>query len=201
MPRRCANGISSGRPPNEQARRNRRTADRCSGAAPACREPAAQPEGQGASCREGLLHGCDLGFSTALLTLVLDQARSSTLFVYDLPVKEPVEFAPFIDLIVVWNRGISYGLFQQDTELGRWVLIVVSILAAVGLSRLDPPDTEPASGGLARPDRRRGRRQRHRPAGLRRRVRLHPVPRRLLVLVRLQRGRRGHRCGGGRFPL
>src|SRR3712207_4124698 len=35
---------------------------------------------------------------------------------------------------MIWNRGISYGLFQQNSELGRWVLIVVSILAAIGLS-------------------------------------------------------------------
>ncbi|SCY87544.1 signal peptidase II [Microvirga guangxiensis] len=76
-----------------------------------------------------------LGFSAALITLILDQAtKIYTLFVYDLPLKEPVEFAPFINLIVVWNRGISYGLFQQDGDLGRWVLIIVSILAAIGLS-------------------------------------------------------------------
>ena len=60
-----------------------------------------------------------LGFSAALITLVLDQAtKLYTLFVFDLPVKEPVELAPFINLIVVWNRGISYGLFQQNSELG-----------------------------------------------------------------------------------
>jgi len=76
-----------------------------------------------------------LGFTAALITLVLDQAtKLYTLFVYDLPVKEPVEFAPFINLIVVWNRGISYGLFQQNSDVGRWVLIVISILAAIGLS-------------------------------------------------------------------
>ena len=76
-----------------------------------------------------------LGFSTVLITLVLDQVtKLYTLFVYDLPVKEPVEFASFINLIVVWNRGISYGLFQQNSELGRWGLIVISILAAIGLS-------------------------------------------------------------------
>ncbi|HZH52812.1 MAG TPA: signal peptidase II [Microvirga sp.] len=76
-----------------------------------------------------------IGFAFALITLVLDQAtKLYTLFVYDLPVREPVALTPFLNLIVVWNRGISYGLFQQSTDLGRWVLIVVSILAAIGLS-------------------------------------------------------------------
>ncbi|WP_230532755.1 signal peptidase II [Microvirga roseola] len=70
-----------------------------------------------------------------MITLVLDQAtKLYTLFIYDLPVKEPVELTPFINLIVVWNRGISYGLFQQNSDLGRWILIVISILASIGLS-------------------------------------------------------------------
>ncbi|WP_441965727.1 signal peptidase II [Microvirga sp. 2MCAF38] len=76
-----------------------------------------------------------LGFAAALLTLILDQVtKVYTLFVFDLPVKEPLVLGPFLNLIVVWNRGISYGLFQQSSDLGRWILIVVSIIAAIGLS-------------------------------------------------------------------
>ncbi|MXQ14404.1 signal peptidase II [Microvirga makkahensis] len=99
-------------------------------------KPRASREGAKARpARNGFSAAAILGFSAALITLILDQAtKLYTLFVYDLPLKEPVEFAPFINLIVVWNRGISYGLFQQDGDLGRWVLIVVSILASIGLS-------------------------------------------------------------------
>ncbi|WP_343234547.1 signal peptidase II [Microvirga splendida] len=93
-----------------------------------------------------------LGFSFALITLVFDQAtKLYTFYIYNLPVKEPVELTSFINLIVVWNRGISYGLFQQSSDLGRWVLIVVSILAAIGLSvwiRRTPAKLLAASLGL-----------------------------------------------------
>jgi signal peptidase II len=76
-----------------------------------------------------------LGFLVALITLAFDQAsKLYLLFGYDLPVREPLALAPFLDLMVVWNRGISYGLLQQDTELGRWVLLGISVAAAVGLS-------------------------------------------------------------------
>ena len=76
-----------------------------------------------------------LGFALAGLTLVADQAtKLYTLFLFDLPVREPVRLAPFLDLIVVWNRGISYGLFQQDSEIGRWGLVAISLAAALGLS-------------------------------------------------------------------
>jgi len=76
-----------------------------------------------------------IGVATALATLLVDQiTKLQALFVYDLPVREPVRLTPFLDLIVVWNYGISYGLFQQNTELGRWVLVAVSLAAALALS-------------------------------------------------------------------
>jgi signal peptidase II len=94
----------------------------------------AKAAGKPRARQTGLSTAAILGFSAALITLVLDQAsKLYTLFVYDLPVKEPAEIAPFINLIVVWNRGISYGLFQQNSELGRWALVAISILASICL--------------------------------------------------------------------
>lgn len=76
-----------------------------------------------------------LGLSAGLVTLILDQATKLYLLnIFDLPLREPVRLAPFLDLMVVWNRGISYGLFQQQTDLGRWILVLVSVLVATGLS-------------------------------------------------------------------
>lgn len=102
------------------------------------RAPGGQPsprKGRGGAKAKGLGWAPRIGFAVALITLLLDQAtKLYTLFVYDLPVREPVELTPFLKLIVVWNRGISYGLFQQHTDLGRWILIVISILASIGLS-------------------------------------------------------------------
>lgn len=76
-----------------------------------------------------------LGFLVALATFALDQAsKLYFLFGYDLPVREPLVLAPFLELVVVWNQGISYGLFKQHSEVGRWALVAVQIAAAVGLS-------------------------------------------------------------------
>jgi len=75
-----------------------------------------------------------LAILVAIATLALDQAsKLYLLFVYDLFLHEPVALAPFIELIVVWNRGISYGLLQQETDLGRWLLTGFSLIAAIGL--------------------------------------------------------------------
>jgi signal peptidase II len=75
-----------------------------------------------------------LGVAATLLTLVLDQgSKLGLLFGYELPIREPLTLGPFLDLIVVWNRGISYGLFQQHSEIGRWVLTGLSLVAAAAL--------------------------------------------------------------------
>jgi signal peptidase II len=76
-----------------------------------------------------------LAVLVAVGTFVLDQAsKLYLLFVYELFLHEPVSLGPFIELIVVWNRGISYGLLQQETDLGRWLLTGFSLIAAVGLA-------------------------------------------------------------------
>ncbi|NNM72526.1 signal peptidase II [Enterovirga aerilata] len=75
-----------------------------------------------------------LGYAASILTFAADQAsKLYLLFGYDLPMREPVALGPFVNLIVVWNRGISYGLFQQGTEFGRWSLVVLSVVATIGL--------------------------------------------------------------------
>jgi signal peptidase II len=76
-----------------------------------------------------------LAILVAVATLTLDQvSKLYLLFVYELFLHEPVSLGPFIELIVVWNRGISYGLLQQETDLGRWLLTGFSLIAAVGLA-------------------------------------------------------------------
>ena len=76
-----------------------------------------------------------IGYLAALLTFVADQAsKLYLLFGYELPMREPVALGPFVNLIVVWNRGISYGMFQQGTDVGRWLLVVLSIIATIGIA-------------------------------------------------------------------
>ncbi|MGT2488677.1 signal peptidase II [Methylobacterium oryzae CBMB20] len=74
------------------------------------------------------------GLLALVLTLALDQATKLGLyFGTDLVLTQPWRLAPFADFVVVWNRGVSYGLFQQEGGLGRWLLVVLSLAAALGL--------------------------------------------------------------------
>jgi signal peptidase II len=38
-----------------------------------------------------------------------------------------IEILPFFDLVLVWNRGISYGLLQAGSDFERWLLVIVSV--------------------------------------------------------------------------
>ena len=50
----------------------------------------------------------------ALVTAAADQAvKLWLLYGFDLPGRGRVALAPFLDLVLAWNTGISYGLFQQ----------------------------------------------------------------------------------------
>jgi signal peptidase II len=55
------------------------------------------------------------------------------LFGLDLMQVGRIPLLPFFDLTMVWNYGISYGLFQQDGNFGRYVLIGIKIVASIVL--------------------------------------------------------------------
>ncbi len=49
--------------------------------------------------------------------------------IYDIAARGRVALTPFFDLVMVWNRGISYGLLSQETDLGRYALIGAGLVA------------------------------------------------------------------------
>ena len=76
-----------------------------------------------------------LGLSVAAVTALADQAHKAwTLYVYDIAARGIVRIASFFDLVLVWNRGISYGLFPQESALGRLGLILFAFGASAGLA-------------------------------------------------------------------
>jgi signal peptidase II len=76
-----------------------------------------------------------LGVIVALVTAAADQAlKFWLLYGFDLPGRGRVALAPFLDLVLAWNTGISYGLFQQAGPLGQWALFALKVIAVVLLA-------------------------------------------------------------------
>src|SRR5207244_11293970 len=67
-----------------------------------------------------------------LVTAAIDQAAKLwLLFVVDLPARGVIRLTPFLDLVLTWNTGISYGLFRQEGPLGQAALLALKAIAVV----------------------------------------------------------------------
>ena len=74
------------------------------------------------------------GVIAAVLTLALDQASKLwLLFVFDIAHRGTVRVTPFFDLVLAWNIGISFGWFQNDSQLAQTALMVVKAVAVIAL--------------------------------------------------------------------
>ena len=89
-----------------------------------------------------------LGFALALLVFVVDQAHKWWMLnIYDIGARGPVAFTPFLDLLLVWNKGVSYGLFDTNAQ---GILVGLSLLVCavlwIWLCRSHRPVTVAAIG-------------------------------------------------------
>lgn len=75
------------------------------------------------------------GFALGLVVLVLDQI--SKWVALDLFGEAPriIEVLPFFNLVLVWNQGISFGLFGGSNAVGAWVLVGLAVVISAILVR------------------------------------------------------------------
>jgi signal peptidase II len=72
------------------------------------------------------------GLVVAAAAAAIDQAvKLWLLFAFDLGGRGIVTLTPFLDLVLTWNTGISYGLFRQEGPLGQWVLLALKAIAVI----------------------------------------------------------------------
>jgi len=73
-----------------------------------------------------------LGLAVAAATALADQASKFwLLYAFDLPDRVRVAVTPFLDFVVTWNTGISYGLFPQRGLIGAWALLAFKVVAVI----------------------------------------------------------------------
>lgn len=75
-----------------------------------------------------------LGGTVALATLVLDQAHKWWMLL-GVGIMEGQRFKllPFLDIVYVINKGISYSLFTQSSFMGQVMLAAFAVFASVAL--------------------------------------------------------------------
>jgi signal peptidase II len=73
-----------------------------------------------------------LGLMAALAAAAIDQAVKLWLLLgFGLTERGRVPVTSFLDLVLAWNTGISYGLFQDAGPLWQWALLGLKTAAVV----------------------------------------------------------------------
>jgi len=81
------------------------------------------------------------GLAIAAAIVILDQL--SKWYVVEVVMNPPrsIEITPFFNLVMGWNRGVSFGLFNSGSAVTGWLLPVLAativVVLAVWLSRVD----------------------------------------------------------------
>jgi signal peptidase II len=74
-----------------------------------------------------------LGLAVAGVVWLAD--RLSKVWLMDLLAAHPggIRLTPFFNLVMVWNPGVSFGLFGSESAWGPWLLTGVAAVIVVGL--------------------------------------------------------------------
>ncbi len=90
-----------------------------------------------------------LGLVFAALSFGIDQTfKWWMLHVVDIASREPIALLPVFDIVLAWNRGISYGWLSGGTSQGLLIAVALSISAGlwVWLAKVTRPVTAAAIG-------------------------------------------------------
>ncbi len=89
-------------------------------------DEAGRSAGERAGARVPLIGGL-----LAAGVLIADQlSKAWVLYILRLPERGHIELSPVMDLTMVWNRGVSFGLLHSDSEIGRWLLTLFPVVVA-----------------------------------------------------------------------
>jgi signal peptidase II len=68
------------------------------------------------------------GLGLAAIIVALDQLTKWWIVETVMRPPRVIEITPFFNLVMGWNRGISFGFFNNDSPLNSWVLPLVTFL-------------------------------------------------------------------------
>jgi signal peptidase II len=74
-----------------------------------------------------------LGLTVALASLALDQLGKWAALAWLDPADPPLMVTAFFNLVLVWNRGVSFGMFNSSGALAPWLLSGVALAVVIGL--------------------------------------------------------------------
>ncbi len=74
-----------------------------------------------------------LALTVAGLVFVLDQASKALIVWVVMQPPRVIPVTPFFNLVMAWNRGISFSLFSTDAAYAAWLFSAVALAIVAGL--------------------------------------------------------------------
>ncbi len=75
-----------------------------------------------------------LGWAAALGAVAADQASKWLILNVVMAPPREIEITPFFNLVLAWNKGVSFSLFRSDWLYAPYVLSGVALAVAAGLA-------------------------------------------------------------------
>ena len=79
------------------------------------------------------MHYFRLGLIIAVAIVIADQATKWLIVTQVMAPPRSIEVLPFFNVVMVWNRGISFGAFNTGSAAMGWALTGFALLIAAGL--------------------------------------------------------------------
>ncbi len=83
--------------------------------------------------RVSLGKGLRPGLLTAATILILDQVSKWVILIEVMDPPRVIPLTPFFNLVLGWNRGISFGMLDGDSSLNLWLLPLLALAIIVAL--------------------------------------------------------------------
>jgi len=71
------------------------------------------------------------GLGVALVVIGLDQATKWWIVETMMRPPRSIPVTPFFNLVMGWNRGVSFGLFNQEGAANVWILVTIAAVIVI----------------------------------------------------------------------
>ena len=74
-----------------------------------------------------------LGLLIAILAFFIDQLSKWWMLAFVMNPPKVISVTPFFNLVLAWNKGVSFGMFNDQGDSGAWILSSIAILITLVL--------------------------------------------------------------------
>ena len=69
-----------------------------------------------------------IGLFVGTLAVFIDQLSKWWILVKVMDPPKVIQVTPFFNLVLTWNRGVSFGLFNNESSYGAWIFSILALI-------------------------------------------------------------------------